>query len=368
MTGPVASILYDYSPVVDSALLGSSFFQSSLITWQSLPISCMFLLPIFQVKFPDGTIKPALVPLASLINHSASPHVVHFSTVNPKTRCLELKSFRPVSQHHEVFLSYGPLPNSQLLLFYGFALPGNPFEQLQLELQPERVWQLLQQHGSKVQEGEQKPQQQGEHANHHGDVKVQLLQELQLPLSFTLTVQQPLPAECLQCLRVLCADEHELHELQEAVAGFKQKAEAVPAAAASGIGGGTGSTKAKGKTSTTGTAYGSSSGHKGGSSGAAGILGRWAAAAQRSSMLGSPISSRNETAVRAVLQELLGTAREPYELCLAKLGKRQQLLALLQRPQQPAEEGFMHTLEGYLHGVLSLLNASSTMVGQLSCS
>jgi len=337
----------------------------------------MFLLSFFQVKFPDGAIKPALVPLASLINHSAYPHVVHFSTVNPKTRCLELRSFRPVSQHQEVLMSYGALPNSQLLLFYGFALPGNPFEQLQLELQPERVWQLLEQQGGRVQEGEQKPQQRGEHADHHGDVKVQLLQELHLPLSFTLTVQQPLPAECLQCLRVLCTDEQELQELQEAIAGFEQQAAAAPAGAASGMDGGTSSTKAKGKTSTKGTAHGSStfSGHKGGSSGAAGmgqgsaqgILGRWAAAAQRSSMLGSALSSRNETAVRTVLQELLGTAREPYELCLAKLGKRQQLQALLQRPQQPAEEGFMHTLEVYLHGVLSLLKASSTMVEQLSC-
>lgn len=45
---------------------------------------------------------------------------------------LRLRVIRGVPQGAEVALSYGPLPNTQLLLFYGFALRSNPFDSIPL--------------------------------------------------------------------------------------------------------------------------------------------------------------------------------------------------------------------------------------------
>ena len=40
-----------------------------------------------------------------------------------------VRAFRPCAAGQQLFLSYGPYPNDKLLLFYGFALPGNPFDE-----------------------------------------------------------------------------------------------------------------------------------------------------------------------------------------------------------------------------------------------
>jgi hypothetical protein len=39
-----------------------------------------------------------------------------------------LVAFRPCKKGEQVLLSYGPLPNAKLLLFYGFAMDANPFD------------------------------------------------------------------------------------------------------------------------------------------------------------------------------------------------------------------------------------------------
>ena len=101
----------------------------ALIAADNCPILCL------QVKYPDGAIRPTLVPYASLINHSPWPHIVHFSTVDPATKLLQLRSFRPCAQGQQLYLSYGPLSNDQLLVFYGFSVLGNPFEKVELEVE-----------------------------------------------------------------------------------------------------------------------------------------------------------------------------------------------------------------------------------------
>lgn len=336
------------------------------------------LLPcLSQVKLPDGSIQPALVPLASLINHSAAPHIVHFSTVNPKSRALELRSFRPLHQHEQACLSYGPLPNSQLLLFYGFALPGNPFEQQQLTLQPEEVLKLQQQQEQNQQQQEQK-QGQGKRHDPGQELlaeKVRLLQELQLPAAFDLTVQQPLPHGLLHSLRLLCADRAELAAVLQAVQQYKQlqqqqgqeeltsssaavSASSVPPAGNSSKGS---KKKGKGKGLASSSKGGAGSSASSAVSSVAGVQQRWAAVAMQRAVLGQPLSGSNEVAAVAVLGQLLAAARRPYEASLAKLQKRQQLQALLLREQQQqlieVEAGFAAVLEVYLREVLSLFGA-----------
>ncbi len=88
-----------------------------------------------QVKWPDGTCKECLVPYASLLNHSVRPHIVQYGQLDVTTRQLCFPLFRPVSKGHQCFLSYGPLSNLKLMLFYGMAIPDNPYDVIQVELE-----------------------------------------------------------------------------------------------------------------------------------------------------------------------------------------------------------------------------------------
>ncbi|KXZ49282.1 hypothetical protein GPECTOR_22g876 [Gonium pectorale] len=88
-----------------------------------------------QIQFPDGAIRTCLAPFLGLMNHHPLPHVVHFSKVDPQSGCLRVRAFRPCAAGRQLFLSYGPIPNAKLLLFYGFAIQGNPADETELELQ-----------------------------------------------------------------------------------------------------------------------------------------------------------------------------------------------------------------------------------------
>lgn len=87
-----------------------------------------------QVKGPDETISPCLVPVATLLNHALWPHIVHYSHLDDQDKCLKLRLFRDVQKGQECCLSYGPLPNYKLLLFYGFTMADNPYDTIEFEL------------------------------------------------------------------------------------------------------------------------------------------------------------------------------------------------------------------------------------------
>uniref|UniRef100_A0A7S0UNM8 SET domain-containing protein n=1 Tax=Polytomella parva TaxID=51329 RepID=A0A7S0UNM8_9CHLO len=87
--------------------------------------------------------RMSLVSCVGLANHSAGPHVVHFSAVDPVTRRLRLRCFRPIAEGEQVCISYGPLPNSRLLLFYGFAIKDNPFDEHEIRIQMPKTDPLL---------------------------------------------------------------------------------------------------------------------------------------------------------------------------------------------------------------------------------
>jgi histone-lysine N-methyltransferase SETD3 len=94
--------------------------------WQSYAV---------QVALP-GEAKPcsALLPQALLLNHGLQPHVVRFSTPDADG-VLRLRALRRCHAGRQVFLSYGALHNAHLLLFYGFALPGNPYDAVNMSFE-----------------------------------------------------------------------------------------------------------------------------------------------------------------------------------------------------------------------------------------
>jgi hypothetical protein len=366
------------------------------VTWYLL--HCFDL---WQVKFCDDVIRPALAPFVSLLNHSPWPHIVHFSTVNPTSKTLDLKTFRPVQQQQQVFLSYGPVPNHQLLLFYGFAAVGNPNDELAL-LVPDAplITQQQQQQQEKVQQHGQ-GQSQGQCKDGGGGSKDRLLSFLQqLGLGerrFELTLQQPLPDGLLPCLRIMCASTDELVQLQgrfqlqtqgqpqqtrhqqsQGVSSKLSGLQAVQQQAGKAASVSQGSNR-KGRQLDNAQMVATASNSSGGSSSGIDqhLPAVWAAAMKCSQVAGHPVSDDNEQAAKHMLKELLQTAAAPYETCLAKIGKRRQLQALLQAKQvmnnncesssvavcDNLERGFVDGLEVYLHGILSIYQACATQAG-----
>ncbi len=68
------------------------------------------------------------------MNHSPYPHIVRFSELDATSNSLRLQLLRPAAAGREVCLSYGPLTNGELLLFYGFTVNNNPAEKFTVQL------------------------------------------------------------------------------------------------------------------------------------------------------------------------------------------------------------------------------------------
>lgn len=67
-----------------------------------------------------------MVPLADMLNHSTTP-TAHW-TFNQEKQAFTLTAQRPIKQGDEIFISYGHKPNATLLAWYGFCVPGNPYD------------------------------------------------------------------------------------------------------------------------------------------------------------------------------------------------------------------------------------------------
>ena len=86
-----------------------------------------------DVRLLDGgPPTPCLAPLAFLLNHSPWPHAVRYGEV--EAGCLTVRACRRAAAGDQLFLSYGPKTNAELLLFYGFAVPDNPDDRVEIDL------------------------------------------------------------------------------------------------------------------------------------------------------------------------------------------------------------------------------------------
>ena len=149
--------------------------------WQSYAV---------RVSLP-GESEPcsALLPQALLLNHGLAPHVVRFSTPDDDG-VLRLRALRKCHAGRQVFLSYGPLHNAHLILFYGFALPGNPYDAVNLSFEL--------------------PEAEDEESERALPLREQLLERWHLSLDNSLRRGARLPSRLLGALRVLTASLQEL--------------------------------------------------------------------------------------------------------------------------------------------------------------
>ncbi|CAM9227113.1 unnamed protein product [Ectocarpus sp. 13 AM-2016] len=77
-----------------------------------------------------GRALKAMAPVFDMFNHGPLSSTVH--GYQESNDCLHLVTLQDWASGSEVKFSYGPLPNSRLLLLHGFCLPDNPFESVEL--------------------------------------------------------------------------------------------------------------------------------------------------------------------------------------------------------------------------------------------
>ena len=86
----------------------------------------------FSIDFGEDDTETCLVPLISMLNHSPYSHISRYGAVADGH--LSFQVFRPCPQGTQLYLSYGSRPNHKLFMFYGFTIPRNPHDSLDIEL------------------------------------------------------------------------------------------------------------------------------------------------------------------------------------------------------------------------------------------
>lgn len=111
-------------------------FPPKFYTWERYIWACeLWYSNSMRIMFPDGKLRTCLVPVAGFLNHSVRPHILHYGKVDAETNTLKFPLSRPCKLGEQCYLSYGNLPSSHFLTFYGF-LPQeeNPFDVIPLDI------------------------------------------------------------------------------------------------------------------------------------------------------------------------------------------------------------------------------------------
>lgn len=113
----------------------SDIFPPELYTWEHFLWACdLWYSNSMKVMFSDGKLKTCLIPIAGFLNHSVTPHVMHYGRVDSTTSSLKFTLSRPCNAGEQCFLSYGNYSSSHLLTFYGFLPQGdNPYDIIPLD-------------------------------------------------------------------------------------------------------------------------------------------------------------------------------------------------------------------------------------------
>uniref|UniRef100_A0A1D1YF49 Putative ribulose-1,5 bisphosphate carboxylase/oxygenase large subunit N-methyltransferase, chloroplastic n=1 Tax=Anthurium amnicola TaxID=1678845 RepID=A0A1D1YF49_9ARAE len=114
-------------------------FQPELYTWDQFLWACeLWYSNSMKVVFSDGKMRTCLVPIAGLLNHSFCPHILRYGKVDSATNSLKLNLSRPCREGEQCYLSYGSLPSSHLVTFYGFLpqeMHENPYDVIPLDFE-----------------------------------------------------------------------------------------------------------------------------------------------------------------------------------------------------------------------------------------
>lgn len=109
-------------------------FPADVFTYESWEWAFAILFSRAISLTKEGII--ALVPYADLLNHN--PYCANYIDVHSELlsgdRFVRLYTDRPYAFTDQVFVTYGPKPNADLLLLYGFVSDGNPYDSVELNV------------------------------------------------------------------------------------------------------------------------------------------------------------------------------------------------------------------------------------------
>ncbi|KAF2918785.1 uncharacterized protein [Oryza sativa Japonica Group] len=110
-------------------------FKQDVYTWDNFLWACeLWYSNSMMVVLSSGKLTTCLIPIAGLLNHSVSPHILNYGRVDKVTKSLKFPLSRPCKAGEQCFLSYGKHPGSHLITFYGFLPRDNPYDVIPLDL------------------------------------------------------------------------------------------------------------------------------------------------------------------------------------------------------------------------------------------
>lgn len=112
----------------------SLIFPEEIFNLQSLEWAMTLLFS--RAIYLQNSKKIAMVPYADLLNHNPYSTSYIDSKSIPFSRSYEISMYsdRTYSKFDQVFTTYGPKTNLELLILYGFSLERNPFESYEIRV------------------------------------------------------------------------------------------------------------------------------------------------------------------------------------------------------------------------------------------
>ncbi|XP_022776463.1 ribulose-1,5 bisphosphate carboxylase/oxygenase large subunit N-methyltransferase, chloroplastic isoform X2 [Durio zibethinus] len=115
---------------------GGQGVDASSLGWAMSAVSSRAF-RLYGKKLPDGTHSdiPMMLPLIDMCNHSFNPNariLQEQDAGNPKM-LIKVVAERQIQQSDPLLLNYGCLSNDFFLLDYGFVIPSNPYDYIELK-------------------------------------------------------------------------------------------------------------------------------------------------------------------------------------------------------------------------------------------
>ncbi|XVE91951.1 hypothetical protein REPUB_Repub01dG0055500 [Reevesia pubescens] len=115
---------------------GGQDVDASSLGWAMSAVSSRAF-RLYGKKLPDGTNGdiPMMLPLIDMCNHSFNPNariLQEQDAANPKM-LIKVVAEREIKQNDPLLLNYGLFSNDFFLLDYGFVIPSNPYDHIELK-------------------------------------------------------------------------------------------------------------------------------------------------------------------------------------------------------------------------------------------
>ncbi|XP_021293279.1 histone-lysine N-methyltransferase setd3 isoform X1 [Herrania umbratica] len=115
---------------------GGQDVDASSLGWAMSAVSSRAF-RLYGKKLPDGTCSdiPMMLPLIDMCNHSFDPNaqIVQEQDVGSSKMLIKVVAEKDIKQNDPLLLNYGCLSNDFFLLDYGFVVPSNPYDYIELK-------------------------------------------------------------------------------------------------------------------------------------------------------------------------------------------------------------------------------------------